>query len=242
MKTRYTALGIALITWGPLEAQQVPLPEAPARGTDRPYVLATGQATVSTKPDQAIIDIGVITQGKTAVSVAAQNAKQTDAVLADLRKMLNASGQLRTTSYSVRPNYTRSGATATISGYTATNVVEVTLDDLSQVGKVIDAGIQSGANNIQRLQFGLKNPQAARSQALREAAVQAKANADAIAAGLGVRVLRVLSVEESGPGRGAPLQGLERTSFAANVAPPTEVEAGTVDVTATVNLRVEITQ
>jgi len=225
----YSLPAILLLAWMPIHAQ----PAAP----EKQYILAVGEANVSVKPDQTTIDIGVVTQGTTAAAAAAQNAKQTDGVLADLRKMVTRPDQLKTTSYSVSPNYQtpKPGATPTISGYTATNIVDVTIDDLAQVGKVIDAVLQSGANNIQRLQFGLKNPQAARSQALREAAVQARANADAIAAGLGVRVVRVLSVEERESGGVRPMQR-------AMLASATQVEAGTVDVTAFVTLKVEITQ
>jgi uncharacterized protein YggE len=78
----------------------------------------------------------------------------------------------------VRPNYQhpKPGAAAAITGYIATNIVEVTLDDLAQVNKVIDSATQSGANNIQKLQFRLKNSRVVR--ALREAAEQAKAGAE----------------------------------------------------------------
>jgi uncharacterized protein YggE len=200
------------------------------QASDKPHVQATGEATISAKPDQAIIDIGVVTQGATSASVAAQNAKQTDAVTADLRKILAPSDQLKTTSYSVRPNYQspKPGATPTIGGYTAANVVEVALDDLAQAGKVIDAVLRSGANNIQKLKFELKNPQAARSRALREAAVHARANAEAIAAGLGVHVVGVLSAEEYDPS-----DALARADAQRAVQPPgsvatTKLEASTV--------------
>jgi uncharacterized protein YggE len=55
--------------------------DAALHTADKPYAQATGEATVSVKPDQALVEIGVATQGATAVAVAAQNAKQTDAVL-----------------------------------------------------------------------------------------------------------------------------------------------------------------
>jgi uncharacterized protein YggE len=76
----------------------------PARGqrvsidaalTGKPYVQATGEATVSAKPDQAVIEIGVVTQASTATAAAAQNAKRTDEVLAELRKLLGESDQLK---------------------------------------------------------------------------------------------------------------------------------------------------
>jgi uncharacterized protein len=163
--------------------------------------------------------------------------------LADLRKILAGSQQLQTTSYSVRPSYQypKPGAQPTITAYIATNVVEVTLNDLTQVGKVIDAALQSGANNIQRLHFGLKNAQAARFQALREAAAQAKASAEAIAAGLGVHVLRVLSAEETPPAEDFGM-AKKAPPLPNAAAPTTQVEAGTIEVGATVTLKVEVAQ
>lgn len=222
---------LPLAACAPLMAQQPPAPE-------RSYIQAEGQATVSVKPDQATIEIGVVTQASTAAAAGAQNARQTEATLAEIRKLIQSGDELKTTRYSLTPNYRspRPGDPPAIAGYTATNIVEVTLNDLAQVGKVIDAGLQAGANNIQRLQFGLKNPQAARAQALRAAAVQARANAEAIAAGLGVRIARVVSAEESSAG---PVYARQE-GVAALAATP--VEAGTVDVSATVILKVEIGQ
>jgi uncharacterized protein YggE len=244
MNRKFTVTGLALmVSAGSLQAQRVSI-DAAVRTSDKSYVQAIGEATVSAKPDQAIIDIGVVTQGATAASAATQNAKQTDAALADLHKILTPRDQLKTTSYSVRPNYQtpKPGATATIGGYTATNVVEVVLDDLSLVGNVIDAALQSGANNIQKLQVGLKNPQAIRSQALRDAAVQAKASAQAIAAGLGVQIVRVLSAEEYSPADDVGRVNYQAKAPLAPGAPTTPVEVGTVEVTAIVTLKVEVTQ
>lgn len=227
----------------PVFAQHASI-DANVRMSDKPYLLATGEATVSANPDRAVIQIGVVTQGSTAAQVSAQNASQTDAVLADLRKLLASSSQLKTTGYSVRPNYQspKPGTTPTITGYTATNVVEVTLDDLTLVGKVIDAALKSGANTIQNLRFGLKNPQTARSQALREASAQAKANAEAIAAGLGVHVARVLSAEEVVPEGAANFAYAKSVPLAAASVAPTQVEAGIIEVNVTVTLKVEVSE
>src|ERR1700687_889541 len=94
MAIRNAVIGIMMIAWGGmLQAQRVSI-DAAVRASDESYVQATGEATVSARPDQVIIDIGVVTQGATAASVAAQNAKQTDAVIADLRKIIAPSDQL----------------------------------------------------------------------------------------------------------------------------------------------------
>src|SRR5215472_11425286 len=155
-----------------------------------PYVEAEGEATISARPDQARINIGVTTQGAAASTVAADNAKQVDAVLADLRMVLGGGADIKTNRYSIIPNYTypKPEGPPTIAGYTANNTVQVTLSDLQQVGKVLDAATQSGANSVQGLEFTLKNDQQLRAQALRDAAVRARANAEAMAGGLGVRL------------------------------------------------------
>jgi len=217
--------------------------DAALHTTDRPYVQATGQASITVKPDQCLISIGVVTQAPTAASVAAQNAKQTDAVLGELHKLVGDADHLRTTNYSVRPVYEtpKHGAPAVIAGYSATNVVEVTLDDLSQVGKLIDTATQTGANRIQSLEFRLKDTQRVRGQALREAAARAKLNAEAIAAGLGVHVLRVISAAENLPEAEFGLaKKVSPAPLAAAAAVPTPVEIGSLEVEAGVTLKLEV--
>lgn len=225
----------------PLQAQKFSL-DASLHTSDKPYIQATGEATVSAKPDQALIEIGVVTQGVTAAAAAAQNARQIDTALSELHKLLGADNQLKTTNYSVRPIYQtpKPGATPVIAGYTATGSVEVTIDNLAVIGKVIDAATQSGANNIQKLEYRLKNSRAVRSQALREAAAEAKASVEAIAAGLGLRVVRVLSAEESVPEEEFGMKKKVPPPPPHATAPTTPVEPGTIEVNATVTLRVEI--
>jgi uncharacterized protein YggE len=222
-------------------AQRVSV-DAAIRASDKPYIQATGEATVAVKPDRALIEIGVVNQGASATAAAAQNARKTDAVMAELHKLLGGAGQLKTISYSVRPSYPspKPGMAAVINGYVVTNTVEITLDDLTQLSKVIDGATQSGANSIQRLQYRLKNPRLARGQALREAAEDAKAGAEAIASGLGLKVIRVLSAEELTPGDDSGAAYKKVPPPAAQPGVP--VEVATIDIDATVILRVEIGQ
>ena len=236
-------VGIVLLAYcQPLAGQGRVSIDAALHNTDKPYIEATGEATVSVKPDQAVIEIGVVTQSATVVIVAEQNAKETNAVLTDMRRLLGGSAQIKTTIYSVRPNYQtpKPGADVKISGYIATNVVEVTLDDLAQLSKVIDSATQSGANIVQKLQYRLKNPRAVHAQALREAAEQAKASAEAIASGLGVRVIRLLSAEE-GTGDG-DFGMAKKAPMPPRGTVPTPLEIGMIEVEAAVTVRVEIGQ
>ena len=171
---------------------------------------------------------------------AADNAQRLETALAELRRALGSGAEIKTVSYSLNPDYRypKDGGKPTITGYTATNVVRVTLNDLARVGQAIDAATRSGANQVHRLQFTLKDEQAAQSQALRAAAVKAKAEAEALAQALGLKIARVLSVVESSEG----VQPIMRdvTLARAEAAAPTPVEPGTIEVRATVTLTVEI--
>jgi uncharacterized protein YggE len=131
------------------------------------YVQAVGNATLSVKPDQALIQLAVVTTAVTASDASNQNATQVNAVLAALAGILGPNANIQTLSYSLNPNYNfPPNAPQVLTGYTAQNTVQVTLTDLSLIGKVIDTGISSGANRVQGLQFGLQNDQPMRTQAL----------------------------------------------------------------------------
>ncbi len=217
--------------------------QQPVERMDRPSIRVTGESTVTVKPDQAIIDIGVMTQAATAQAAASQNAQKTDAVIAELKRVLGASADIKTISYSLSPNYRypRDGGQPTIAGYNASNTVQVKINDLAQVGKVIDAATQSGANNINALRFTLRDEQAARTQALQEAAVKARAKAQSLATALGLRVQRILHVEESGNiSHPIPIMGRAVAEMAQNA--PTPIEAGTIEIRAMVTMVVEIAQ
>ena len=208
--------------------------------TARPrFVRAFGEATVSATPDQAKIQFAVVTQAATADAASSQNATQVTTLLAALRSVLGQSADIRTLSYSLTPNYSspRDGSPPAIIGYTASNIVEATAADLSTIGKLIDAGIQAGANRVQGLTFGLKNDQPMQQQALKQAAAQARARADAMASGLNVKTGAVVSIVE-----GVDTQPIVARAGLAAAAPSTPIEAGPVDVHATVTLEVELTQ
>src|SRR5215218_1665968 len=82
----------------PLFAQQVQLPAAV------PYIRVHGQATVSAQPDRMQMDVGVISQASTSHAAAEANARQSNAVLEQLRKLVPAAN-IRTINFSVNPNY-----------------------------------------------------------------------------------------------------------------------------------------
>ena len=206
---------------------------------DKPVVRASAEAVVQTAPDRAQIDIGVISQAATAEAAGQENARRVQQVLTELRKMLGPKADIKTTQYSLSPTYrtARAGNTPEIGGYSASNVVQVRVDDLPAVGKVIDAAMRAGSNTIHSIQFSLRDEREARAEALAKAAQAARMDAEAIAKSLGLRVVRVLSAEQ---GDRAPIRPLMSARMAMAEAVQTPVEPGNIEVRASVTVTLEV--
>jgi uncharacterized protein len=205
---------------------------AQAAGT----IQASGAATLYSRPDQAQITIGVVTEGVTAQAAAQSNATQTTAVLSALNQALGTAGTIQTVGYSVNPRYSNTpGQPQTIIGYTANNTLQLTSGDLSLIGNLIDTANQAGANSVGGLQFSLKDPDPLRQQALGQAAKQARAHADAIAAGLNAKTGAVLAAQEGGGVSPVVVAG-------AGGAVPTPIQTGQVSVSANVTVTVQLVQ
>jgi uncharacterized protein YggE len=203
-----------------------------------PSIQTSGEAKLTAQPDRAQIDLGVVTQANSSQAAAEQNARKLEAVLSRLRQLVGAGADIKTISYTIQPVYLypKEGGEPQITGYTATNVVRVLLDDLTKVGSVIDTATQAGANRVQNLQFMLRTEDVVQAQALRDAATKARNKADALASALGLKILRVLSVVETSPGF-VPVRDV---AYARAEAAATPIEPGTIDVRATVTLTVEM--
>jgi hypothetical protein len=200
-------------------------------------IQAIGSASISVNPDQAQLNVGVVTQGATAQDAGQQNAALTTTVLNALKGVLGTAGTIQTVSYSISPRYsTTQGQTSVIIGYTASNTVQVTSTDLSLIGRLIDTANQAGANSVGNLSFSLQNPEPVMEQALGQAAKQAQAHANAIAAGLGAKTGVVISAQE-----GATMTPILVGGVLSATA-PTPIQTGTVSVTANVTISVQLIQ
>jgi len=207
-----------------------------------PSVKVHGEATVSAEPNQAQLDVGVVTQAQTSQAAADQNAKAANAVVAQL-KAAAPSATVKTVNFSVNPNYRypKDGGAPTIIGYTANNTVRMELNDLTLVPKVIEVATKSGANNINRLNFTLKDEEPFRARALGEAAQQAKSGAEALASALHLRLGRVLEVQEGQPVVVSPLRQVQFAAKAESVTEP-PISPGNIDVHASVDISFELVQ
>jgi uncharacterized protein YggE len=205
------------------------LAQTPAAGT----IQANGTATIRVSPDQAQLNVSVVTQGATADEAGQQNASLANTVINALKGVLGTTGTIQTVSYSIYPRYNQTATT--IAGYTATNTVQVTTSDLSIVGKLIDAANQAGAGSISGPTLGLQDPEPARQQALSKASQQALAHATAIATGLARKVGTTVSAQEM-----SSYAPVVVDAAAPAAASSTPIQTGTVTVTANVVVTVQL--
>jgi uncharacterized protein YggE len=213
-----------------------------AVGETRPArsIEVTGEARVDVPPDLALADFGVVTQAETAEAAARENSSRMERVVAALRKTAGPDAQISTGAYSIRPVYTtpKERSEPRISGYNVTNSVHVRTKGLARFGALIDAAVQAGANQVQRLTFTLSDDSEPRRTALGRAAAQARDKAQSIAAALGLKAGRIQSVVEQDLGGVRPLV---REAYAVQAAPPpTPIEPGAVEVRARVVLTIEL--
>jgi uncharacterized protein YggE len=207
-----------------------------------PSVTAVAEAVIHAEPNQAEIDLGVVTQARSAPQAGKENAEKLARVMAELKKLLGKGDELKTASYSLQPNYRYpQGGKPEITGYTATNILRIKTGDLTGVGKVIDVAMQSGANTINRLAFTLKDEQAAQMEALRLAVQKAKAKAEGMAGSLGLKVTRILAVSEGERAIRPVVMPVARgAQMDMMAAAPTPVEPGTIEVRSSVTLTGEL--
>lgn len=207
-----------------------------------PSVTANAEAVIMVEPDEAELDIGVVTQARNALDAASENAENLARVLASVKKLLATGDEIKTASYSLNPNYRypREGGKPEITGYTATNVLRIKTGSLDRVGKIIDTAMQAGANTISRLAFTLKDEHNAQLKALRLASSKAKTKAEEMANALGLKITRILSVAEGDRSVRPILPQARGGQMEALATVPTPIETGSIEVRSSVTLTAEV--
>lgn len=252
MRKRLTiALALALLAL-PLMAQ--PQPPRPGGGEQDmdviPVLTVSGSGEARVAPDLATVRLGVIAQAATARAAQEQVSRTAGAVLDAIRKLGIKDEDIQTSGLSLSPLYSqgRPGSeeesrAPRITGYQANNSVTIRVEDLTKVGPVIDAGLSAGANTLDGVDFGLRNDEAARAQALADAAGKARAKAQTLAKALGLTLGNVLEVAEGGVSiTPQPYPRFNRAMAELSVAADTPVSAGQVGVQASVTIRYRISQ
>lgn len=177
------------------EAQQASITQTIA-GT-RLDINAVGEVT--RVPDVAIISAGVVSRSPTATAALQDAANRMGRVLAALKRAGVADRDIQTSNVNLNAEYRYPENQAPqLVGYTASNSVTIRFRDLRNSGKILDALVAQGANQINGPTLMVDKPESALDEARTKAIAIARARAELYARSLGMRVVRVVSVNESG--------------------------------------------
>ena len=191
------ALMLGALSWtAPAAAQQQATITQSIAGT-RLDLTATGEVT--RVPDVAVISAGVVSRAPTASAALQDSANRMERVLAALKRAGVAERDIQTSSVNLNPEYRYpENQSPQLVGYTATNQLTIRFRDIRNSGKILDALVAEGANQINGPSLTIDKPEAALDEARAKAIAEGKARAELYARSMGLRVVRVVSVSESG--------------------------------------------
>ena len=206
----------------------------PITGT-RLDVSATGE--VSRVPDVAIISAGVVTRSQSATAALQENSVRMERVRAALRRAGIADRDIQTSNLSLNPEYRyQENQPPQLTGYSASNQLSIKFRDIRNTGKILDALVAEGANQINGPSLTIDKPEAALDEARTKAIAVGRARAELYARSLGMRVVRLLSVSEtSGFGGPQPMVMAMEARGASN-----RIEPGEQQVQVSVNMSFEL--
>ncbi len=197
-------------------------------------------AEVQATPDIAEIGAGVMTEAAEAQQALSANAERMSRVVAAIRKAGVADRDIQTTGLSLQPQFRyEQNREPILTGFRAANRVQVTLRDTKNAGKIIDALVREGANQIDGPNFRISNPEPLLDKARQEAVRKARARAELYAAAAGLRVKRITSISEGQDMRPAPMP-VARGTMAMEAKADSPIVPGEVSMTVTVQMGFEL--
>ena len=208
----------------------------PASAADTRYITISATGATSVVPDAVRINAMVSVLGTTSKGALSTAGTTSNAVRTALTAKKVSTKDIATQSITVYPEYSYpASGTATLSGYRATQSFDITIRSATTAGVVVDAIVAAGGDNLQVngvSPFVLDSDKA--TETARTAAVKkAKAKAASYAKLLGVKLGRVIYLDETSTPAAYPIY----TATAKADSAATVVDLGEQKVSVSVTVR-----
>jgi|GEM_PF-248035 len=155
--------------------------------TEQRLIQVSGTGEVTVQPDVAVFFVGVETEAEDPGSAISQNSEQTQALIDALVQEGIAEENIQTQLVNLQPIYAQPEAgaqgpqTSQVAGYRAINIVRVRTEDLENLGALLNAVVEAGANRIDSLQFEATSQTDVYNEALQAAWEDAQQKAQTLA-------------------------------------------------------------
>ena len=205
--------------------------------TDGTLLSVSANAEASRVPDVATISAGVVTQAVDGNAAMRQNAEQMARVMTAIKAAGIAEKDIQTSGINLSPQYRYvENEAPKITGFQASNTVNLKVRDIARLGKVLDALAAQGSNQINGPSFEIDQPEPVYDEARLAALKKAQGRAETYATSLGLRVRRIVSISEGNGGGFRPMPMMMAQAKSMDRAESTSVSPG--ETTLTVNLDV----
>lgn len=205
-------------------------------------ITVNGSGEVEGKPDVARLMLGVQTGPQSSAKAALDSlSRRFNAIVAALKALGIKEDDIKTTNFSMNPQYDFQNAPGQIRGFEASENIQVTIHDLDTIGEVIAKTTQEGVNQIGGVTFEIDDPDALQTEAQEKAIEDARKHAEQLAKALGVRLGRVKTFSVSSPNQPIPIfaeRAVDAVGGSAPVAPP--IPVGISEITAMVTITYEL--
>jgi uncharacterized protein YggE len=180
-------------------------PTPPSQPTEQPTqsvcdssraIHVTGTAVVNVKPDRALIQLGVQSNGRSAKEAQAKNSETINKITRALNKLGIESKDITTDWYVVEPLY-EDYDSLHIKGYRIYNIIQITMRDVDKTNNAIVTSFQAGANQVENVEFYTSELRKYRDQARDMAMKAATEKANALATAAGTDTSCVLTINEN---------------------------------------------
>ena len=162
-------------------------------------ITVVGVGQVSLAPDIGQINVGVEARAPTVSETKAEIDRQMAAIVETLRALGVADKDMQTSQYSIhyeREPVVRESPGASTGAYRVSSMLRLTVRDVEQVGTVLDAAVEAGANQVYGVQFTVSDDDKWQSEAREAAMADARSRAEELARLAGVTLGQVISVSE----------------------------------------------
>ena len=156
---------------------------ATAQAPPGAVVVVTGEGLVQAIPDRAWITIAAESRASNPREAQRRNVDAMTPVQEKLRAAGIPGDAIRTTAYDLQQEFDFVDGRRVSRGYLARNAIEVRVDAIDRVGELLEIAVASGAASVGGIRFDLKDRAGLEREALRMAVADARAKADAAAAG-----------------------------------------------------------
>jgi len=172
-------------------------------------ISVSGTGEIFANPDLAIVDLAVITEGKTSTLALQENSSKMNAVIDIVKKQGIDEKDIKTTGLNIYPRYEYQKQTVptggyyppegtrTLVGYEVQQTLNLKIRELERVGQIIESATAAGANQMNNLQFTIEKEDDLKIQARESAIQKAKDAAKKLADQLGVKLVRIISFNEN---------------------------------------------